>query len=530
MGDFTPEDSLKLLGVTYDRHLNFLKHIKNITNNCSALVAEMTKYSAKDLHLPKSYLKDILSQVILPKLFYSILTWSQTKIKIIPYFTPIYNRVCRIITRCPLSTSLPLLYSLSNLPTPSQMFDHISMQKAIILHYQTHSNITNPEIKAKLNKTFSNLRKNQIDLPPTKPLPIPMVHPAVKSDNNVIFHFNNFIDSKETDIFFFTDGSSFDQGKGGVGAGGVGFSGIYFHTPPDWNFSQPITPSANNFEAEYSAVLIVLNSITHKLKLATNPNIPYYHISFTILPSQHIHIYIDNLPVLQNIKHPFAAQNFLPFYTLWKLKESIPNKITFHHIPAHKGHVGNELADAQAKLGAKNHRSTPLLEPIKTPTKSEPKKILKFSYHSTLVKNWKAVHEERALVRSLFDSFTDFQKFLKTTTTLGYINELVAERLATGQYLFKTGKRTSPSCSMCAIIESSQHMLLECPKYIQQRARFLKNAGSNFKTLREIFKSSSYEPLSALNNLIKDIFYPQKILKSIATENSTLRIDCSLIC
>jgi hypothetical protein len=91
MGDFTPEDSLKLLGVTYDRHLNFLKHIKNITNNCSALVAEMTKYSAKDLHLPKSYLKDILSQVILPKLFYSILTWSQTKIKIIPYFTPIYN-------------------------------------------------------------------------------------------------------------------------------------------------------------------------------------------------------------------------------------------------------------------------------------------------------------------------------------------------------------------------------------------------------------------------------------------------------
>ena len=131
----------------------------------------------------------------------------------------------------------------------------------------------------------------------------------------------------------FTDGS-----KDGplTGSGAVIFKGSNIKQPiHSKSFSLPDYATVYNGESE-----IIPKCFQIILHLFNNE------------PFSTAHFFIDNKATLKNLSKPWVTRDSL-IHRIYTLAKNAPFLVSFTYvyIPAHSGHLGNELADLAAKAG-----------------------------------------------------------------------------------------------------------------------------------------------------------------------------------
>ena len=66
---------------------------------------------------------------------------------------------------------------------------------------------------------------------------------------------------------------------------------------------------------------------------------------------QAVHFYLDNQSTLFNLRNPWKTKD-ITIKRIYSMVKELPLTVTFTYVPAHKGHLGNELADQAAKNSA----------------------------------------------------------------------------------------------------------------------------------------------------------------------------------
>lgn len=137
-------------------------------------------------------------------------------------------------------------------------------------------------------------------------------------------------------------------------------------------------------------------------------------------------------------------------------------------IPAHRGIVGNELADSLAKRAIREGRDTQLGIPIQ-----EFRNLWKDQQHQNL-HCWAT---EEAETRGAFyfqnffsiSKFIWFKKFNINRRSITSINKLRSGHSSLRASLFRFNIVNSPHCLSCGVEESPGHVLWVCKDFVEQR-------------------------------------------------------------
>lgn len=146
------------------------------------------------------------------------------------------------------------------------------------------------------------------------------------------------------------------------------------------------------------------------------------------------------------------------------------HSISFQWIPSHCGLQGNEMADAMA---ARGHD---LVQQVMAPfTRSDIRAAVALLGRSTAARHWKAVAHQSSSLKII-----DPNLMFQVPRGLKRRREAVLHRMRlkvsyTNYYLHLIGKLESPNCPLCGTIEDIKHILLECPKYTDNRHQLYKD-------------------------------------------------------
>lgn len=169
--------------------------------------------------------------------------------------------------------------------------------------------------------------------------------------------------------------------------------------------------------------------------------------------------------------------------------------------PGHKGIAGNEQADVQAKKAAKGESSetnvlpnslrtrthTPLLLPIsKSATKQQFRHKIKWEAKAAMQQDpsYQRLHlidptAPSKHFASMIESFPRRHSSLLFQIRMGHVS--------LNKHLFRISKSQTPRYLQCnAHEESVKHFLLECPKYLRQRAALRKEVGRRANQLQKL--------------------------------------------
>ena len=170
-------------------------------------------------------------------------------------------------------------------------------------------------------------------------------------------------------------------------------------------------------------------------------------------------------------------------------------KVLLQWIPSHSNIPGNEIADTMAKAACSYDEVTPFhLE------YAEYRTLLHRSFQNYLHRTWASIHNRLHMGQYI----DDFANWSWTSTGIRLADVLIS-RFRTGcagtnTYLHKIGQNPSPFCSHCLNIEeTTQHLILYCPQYDQQRSHLFTslrnlNIQQNEITLKLLLSGGGFSP------------------------------------
>ena len=176
-------------------------------------------------------------------------------------------------------------------------------------------------------------------------------------------------------------------------------------------------------------------------------------------------IFSDSLSGLLSLQR----QNDEPFITeILTITTKLKYKgidIYFEWIPGHCGVIGNEIADACAKAALSNK-----IEICNKLTLSEIKQLILQSSKILWQERW---NQSNSALKELHPSVTS-----QYICNVGRQQETTLHRLRVGvvglnQDLLRLGIHPTGFCDRCHEIETVRHYLIDCPKYIIERAMLL---------------------------------------------------------
>ena len=143
-------------------------------------------------------------------------------------------------------------------------------------------------------------------------------------------------------------------------------------------------------------------------------------------------------------------------------------RVEFWWAPGHIGIEGNERADEAAKLAA----SSPC-------TRMEISWVSRAILEGAL-RRWyqsQALAQERATRGPALEPteetiiYTDLRwtRLIHTRFMAAQVGQFLTGHFPTGEYLFRFGSLSSPLCECCAVRDSREHMLVECPRWGHHR-------------------------------------------------------------
>ncbi|GBN79631.1 RNA-directed DNA polymerase from mobile element jockey [Araneus ventricosus] len=361
-------NEIRFLGVTFDKKLTFLPHVKQLREKSEGALNILKVLSTTAWGADRDSMLKIYRATVLSKLEYGCTIYGSARKSVLQKLDPVHHTALRLCSGAFRTSPVKSLYVDCYEPALELKRQMLSLH----YYFRIQSNTNHPFHDFKLRPfllRLQNARKSFIPVfftrvhdilsdlnllylhvtpqPKTNfpPWEIPVVQflnpfqTFIKSDTVDIIYQQIFIEHRqEYDDFIaiYTDGSK--------SADHVSFAVVF----PNTTFSFKLHSSCSVFTAEIAAVLLALEEISDCLE-------------------RKFIIYTDSLSVLESLKSFYMHFHHHPLvlnvlHLLNKLASRDFN-ILLCSVPSHVGIVGNEKADKAAKLAtAPTNSSTPLTD------------------------------------------------------------------------------------------------------------------------------------------------------------------------
>ena len=344
------KDETRFLGLTFDRKLTWVPHIKNLKVKCSQALNVVKVLSHTSWGADRNHLMILYKALVASKLAYSCELYSSATKTALSILDPIHNAGIRLASGAFKSSPIPsLIVDASELPLelhrqslllrywhriqriPKSLTCEVTFSHRFYHIYRDHPRFPKPFGFRVFNMI------EELDIPKIKILPVkystvpPWKLPSIeickcistsKKDMSTVRLRSTFLEHMEVhreSVSIFTDGS-----KSSAGAG----FGVVF---PTFTRSISLPKQASIFTAELYAVLTALKEIM-------------------LQDYSNFVIYCDSESVLHAISQYNSVHPLVIEIAEWLyLIQNRGKNIKFCWVPAHVGVAGNEKADELAK-------------------------------------------------------------------------------------------------------------------------------------------------------------------------------------
>ena len=469
-------ETAKFLGMTFDQRLKWKPHIQSLKQSCQKALNIVKCLSNANWGSDRTSLLRIYRSLIRSKLDYGCQIYSSAPEHILKSLNSVHNEALRLCTGAFRSSPVVSLYAESGEPSLTIRRQQMSLQHYIRLarlpgtpaYNAIHNedtvalfnNITlTAPLGVRMARFFTNNNIPPIDVLPyststeavwTLPVDIICNHKYYNQNKKdydphtlkILFldHCNEY-HNNSTSIY--TDGSKME---GGVGC--AAFSA-------EFTSKNKLNNKSSIYTAELSAILLAVKKIYN----SANDN-------FTI--------YTDSRSTLQPIETINSDHPIVSKIQEWIIKLSArKKKIQFCWVPSHISVAGNEKADQYAREAAVS-LELPIINSV--PHKD---------YHCTIKKilreKWQEewVDTQNNKLRSIKDSVNVWPSSYQDSRT----KQVILTRLRIGHTRLTHGHlmegRLATYCGSCTVPLTVQHLLIECPDYVQERNMCFPGGGGN---------------------------------------------------
>ena len=450
---------VKFLGLYFDCHMNWKTHIKHTKAKALKALNLLKKLAHTSWGANRDTLLRLYKATVLPILEYGSPIYSSASRSVLKMLDPIHHLGLRLASGAFKSSPTPSLIAESGDLPLNQRFQMITMRRALKLKNipSVNQNFQKPDcfLNTKISPSFpvrasrlfenNNIRNIRFynfktDIPPWKigtPQICSKLYNMSKMKQDTPLHLKQsaieHINEHRGHHMLYTDGSKTQEG---VGFAVYGENLIIQHSLPSW---------ATVYTAELLAIKYALDAVSvHKLN--------------------NVIIFSDSQSSLEAVK-TYTPQNKLVSeiqYMLYKLKQSNIS-VSLCWVPSHIGIGGNENADKYAKEATSLPCSINYL-----PTEDY------LSHIKSVVKqNWQ--NEWNRIENNKLRDIKETTRLWSSTFQKIRREEVILARLRIGHcklthgYLMSTPHDPPPICDECNILITVKHILVECPKFSQQR-------------------------------------------------------------
>lgn len=483
------ENTVKILGVTYDRKLKFHAHFRETKTRCLRMinVLKMLNNKRGGAH-PSTMLNAYKSLVVSRFLFGSVITHTQNK-QCMQLLQVISNNALRLVLG--LTKTTPIHAILAEACTwPCKSMFQFESAKFILKHIYKNTTIGQHIRNLQCCKSI-NLCYNQFDI--FKNIPVSPTICLKPSNLNVICHLCNYdknahaaanraaaIEVINTNIdksAAYTD-ASLNNDKVGIG--------IYLQKTQEqicFKINQSVSIKTAEIVAIMSAIKLLLR-----------------------MEERNFIIYTDSLSsciALRNTIHK-SSDKYYENVIMQIANQHQECSITIQWVPAHIGIAGNETADLLAKSAIEN-TSNAIAINIKIPV-GDARRLIK----KTINDEWTASYKESAQHKG--KHYAEIVKspplknwFCQSKLKAGAIRQI--NRLRAGHSFDKKYMKTirlipSDYCETCQTTENATHIISNCAKFNIIRRKYHK---INNNELTGILRRATDTDLQDVINFLKEI-------------------------
>lgn len=486
------EQYLKILGINYDKKLNFKSHNREIKNNAYKYlnVLKVFNYKRGGAH-PKSMLNVHNALVKSHTTFAAAVTYKDNK-QNNKTLQVIHNESIRICLG--LTKTTPITAILGEAAEwPVELTQKYYTVKFIAKHLCNNTNIGQDIRNMKSTNNVNSIFKEFPILNST-----PVINNNITLNNNNltincdIRNYNNnqqtiekrlhaldYIQTQSNKYQVYTDGSKTEKGVG---------IGIYF--------IDTMEGISKFFKLDLSIKTTEIIAIFLAIKLAMAMN------------KTDIIIYTDSRSACKSIKSYLSTPTVMQYYEnriIHLVNKFSDRKVKIQWIPAHVGIPGNESADKLA--GRYTHTlEAPSIEPNVYIPIQDALRICKNIIHNTWIQQFKHMTEHKGTFhKSLIvepKTHIWFKNTKLNSTQLKQILRLRSGHAFNKKHLHMINLTNTDTCDTCNTQEDTEHIILHCTQYINIRRKY---PALNRLTLTEILKDTSEENLIAITSYLNEI-------------------------
>ena len=255
------------------------------------------------------------------------------------------------------------------------------------------------------------------------------------------------------DVVVFTDGSALGN-PGPTGAGGVVYLDGYEASPV--LLKKGVSPYSNNFTGELVGIEISLEFIA----------------GVNNIENRDIHIFTDCQGAIVSAFGNQIPANKIEIIT--SIKQHINqisekgNKIHVHWVPGHKDILGNELADQQAKAGAKE-----MVGNTEQVGMAMDKREANAEIKRQIAEKWKLKFSLSENMERIQEIFVEVGKRdcygEKDRASFSGLNQILCGHSRLNSHQAKINPNQTNECSKCKVPETVEHYLFDCDMYKEER-------------------------------------------------------------
>lgn len=203
----------------------------------------------------------------------------------------------------------------------------------------------------------------------------------------------------------------------------------------------------------------------------------------------------DSKSALISIKNKNTDDNFIITDIRNKINKT-RKTINFQWVPAHKGIIGNEIADTLSKEGCTNEQMIHTRIPLKdTINLAKIETLEEWTQEYITTSTEKGVKHYNLMPKPTFKPW--FDKLELDTIQIVTIGRLRTFHTLSKEKLYLWKLTQDDKCDICGVKEDSSHVLLHCTKYSQSRMQYkILTEHDNIETLLDQADANNYREIS----------------------------------
>ena len=478
VGELKSSQSAVLLGVILDQHLTWHQNLEKNIRSSEKISFQIVNYAKRMGYFPDSKVFRLLyTSVVESRLFYCCLAWAEVAFKktLLDKLESTQFIIAKCITRCYRNSPIKLILLFSGIYPASFYLKYLVAKKYFQvkqirdrykLRVSRTVGVQLPVISAIIRSVqyFGISYRSVVE---RRVFDFDGIHPSLRKEIETVLDFNStneFGVYEKCDLHIFTDGSKDD--KENTGCGFAVFKGSDLVVPV-LRVIIHLPRHASVYQAELVAIREALMVCIEKWASTCKK----------------VCFHIDNKPAIMTSAAPTSKTSPLSFEN-YKLMIQSPFEVRLCHIAAHKGYLGNEMADQLAKDGAANSPSSSNhdLEIINLPdidiSMGTVRGIIKKKLDQQLALKWSSIISSETTLKFIpsFQHAKNVEDFHCDKPHLKrYLIWFLTGCCPLNHYLFRLKLKASPKCDGCGCEdEDRNHFLNVCPVYDVHRSALIR--------------------------------------------------------